>query len=221
VDIVFFPLAQDDNKLKDLDILFVEGSVSSEHDESLLVKGREVSKVLVAIGSCACYGGVQAQENDRASLDEMLMAVYGTTKMPFKVMKAKPLSDVVKVDYELPGCPVDRKQFVYALTFLLNGVKPFFPKVPVCHECKLNENECLLLKGIPCLGPITQAGCGAPCPAKGIGCVGCRGNCDAPNFPEMIGTLEKMGLKLKDAEDLIRIFRGKQAFEGLSKGGDE
>ncbi|SMO52886.1 NADH ubiquinone oxidoreductase, subunit [Balnearium lithotrophicum] len=124
VDFSFFPLAKDSNSIKNLDILFVEGSVSSELDEELVKKGRENSKLLVAIGSCACYGGVQAQRNDEVSLEEMIREVYGEKGVPIKVFKAKPLREVVKVDYELPGCPLDKKQFIYAVSFLLNGIRP-------------------------------------------------------------------------------------------------
>jgi sulfhydrogenase subunit delta len=213
VEIVYFPLAQDENAFSEFDILFVEGSVTSQEDEEKVKEGRERAKLLVAIGSCACYGGVQAQKNDEASLEEMLLAVYGRKELFLKVQKPRAVSEVVKVDYELPGCPVDKRQFVYAVSFLLNGVKPFFPKIPVCHECKLSENECLTLRGIPCQGPVTLAGCGAPCPSAGVGCQGCRGNCDAPNFAEMVEVLQKNGLSKQDAIKFLKVFRGYQSKE--------
>jgi sulfhydrogenase subunit delta len=208
VEIAYFPLAQDRNELGNFDLLFVEGSVSSQKDLETLKRARESTKLLVAIGSCACYGGVQAQRNDEASLEEMLREVYGRVNLPVKPMKAKALKEVVQVDYELPGCPIDGRQFVYTVSSLLLGVKPFFPKLPVCHECKLAENECLLLKGKLCQGPVTYAGCGAPCTSTGVGCQGCRGDCDFPNYGEMLSLLRERGLSEEDALKFLKLFRG-------------
>ncbi len=213
VEFSYFPLIQDANVDGSFDLVLVEGSVSTRKEEEKLREFRDKTKLLVAIGSCACYGGVQAQRNDETSLEELLRAVYGTQKPPFEVSKPKAVSQVVKVDYELPGCPVDRKQFVYAVSFLVNGVKPFFPKIPVCHECKLSENECLLLKGMPCQGPVTYAGCGAPCTLKKVGCQGCRGNCDFPNFDEILSIFRKQGIKTVDAVNALKVFRGIQSDE--------
>ncbi|ADU96457.1 NADH ubiquinone oxidoreductase 20 kDa subunit [Thermovibrio ammonificans HB-1] len=208
-ELAFFPLAKDDHTVPELDLALVEGSVSTELDEEKVKEVRKKSKVVVAVGSCACYGGVQAQRNDEASLKEMLETVYGGEKLFLKVFKPRPVSEVVRVDYELPGCPLDKRQFIYTVASLLNGVKPFFPKIPVCHECKLSETECLTLKGIPCQGPVSFAGCGAPCTASGIGCQGCRGNCDFPNFDEMVKLLTERGLKRSDALKFLKVFRGK------------
>ncbi len=213
VEFSYFPLIQDANVDDSFDLVLVEGSVSTKEEEEKLREFRSKTKLLVAIGSCACYGGVQAQRNDEASLEELLKAVYGTEKLPFEVSKPKAVSQVVEVDYELPGCPVDRKQFVYAVSFLVNGVKPFFPKIPVCHECKLSENGCLLLKGIPCQGPVTYAGCGAPCTAQKVGCQGCRGNCDFPNFEEILSIFREQGIETVDAVNALKVFRGIQSDE--------
>ncbi len=216
VEFSFFPLAKDRNSLDDIDVLFVEGSVSTELDEERLREARKSSKLLVAVGSCACYGGVQAQRNDEVSLEEMVREVYGKRGVPIKVFKARPVKDVVSVDYELPGCPLDRRQFVYTVSFLLNGVKPFFPRIPVCHECKLSENECLLLRGIPCLGAVTQAGCGTPCTERGVGCQGCRGSCEFPNYEEMLSLLKDCGLKEKDAVNFVKVFGGTEVQREIS-----
>ncbi len=208
VDFSLFPLAKDGEFEGELDLLFVEGSVSTSLDKERLLDLRQRSRVLVAVGSCACYGGVQAQRNDEADLDEMVKEVYGRWEPPLELLKPSPLSDFVKVDYFLPGCPVDKRQFLYTVASLLNGVKPFFPKLPVCHECKLSENQCLLLKGIPCQGPVSYAGCGAPCTGKGVGCQGCRGDCDFPNHREMVSLLTERGLSYGDAVKFLKVFRG-------------
>ena len=209
VEFVYFPLAQDVNEFSDFDILFVEGSVSTNLDREKLIKGRERAKILVAVGTCACYGGVQSQRNDEASLEEMLRTVYGNVKLDVEVFKPVPLREVVEVDYELPGCPLDKRQFVYTVASLLNGVEPFFPKIPVCHECKLSETDCLLLKGVPCQGPVSFSGCGAPCTSAGVGCQGCRGNCDFPNFDELLSIYREIGLPFDDSVRFLKVFRGK------------
>ncbi|WP_457678931.1 NADH-quinone oxidoreductase subunit B family protein [Thermovibrio sp.] len=208
VEFALFPLAKDGEYEGKIDILFVEGSVSTTLDREKVLKLRERAELLVAVGTCACFGGVQAQRNDEAPLEEMVREVYGKWELPFKPLKPAPVSQYVKVDYFLPGCPLDKRQFVYTVASLLNGVKPFFPNLPVCHECKLSENECLLLKGIPCQGPVSSAGCGAPCTAQMVGCQGCRGDCDFPNFKEMFSLLKETGLSASDAEKFLKLFRG-------------
>ncbi|WP_297445859.1 NADH:ubiquinone oxidoreductase [Desulfurobacterium sp.] len=220
-EIKYFPIGSSANTLdEELDVLFVEGSVSSSLDEEMVKKGREKAKILVAIGTCACFGGIQANNND-VPLEELLETVYGTTDMPFEITHARPVEEVVKVDYSLPGCPVDGKQFVYAAAFLLNGVKPFFPKMAVCYECKLSETECRTLQGLFCLGPITAAGCGAPCTSKGLGCQGCRGDHDAPNYRKMVEVLSARGLKGKDLINFMKVFRGNYLKEKLKDAGVE
>ena len=221
VEFAYFPLAQDVNDFSDFDILFVEGSVSTSLDREKLIEGRKRAKILVAVGTCACYGGVQSQRNDEASLEEMMEAVYGDRRPEIEVFKPMPLKEVVEVDYELPGCPLDKRQFVYTVASLLNGVEPFFPKIPVCHECKLSENDCLLLRGIPCQGPVTFSGCGAPCTSAGVGCQGCRGNCDFPNFEEMVSIYKGMGLSFNDSLRFLKVFRGKTLPEIRERIADE
>ncbi|WP_456455070.1 NADH-quinone oxidoreductase subunit B family protein [Thermovibrio sp.] len=206
-DISFFPLVKDGGLTDRLDIVFVEGSVSTDKDEKLLKEIRRNTEILVAMGTCACFGGVQAQRNDEVSLEEMLEEVYSAKELPVKVFKPKPLSEVVPVDYQLPGCPIDKREFIYTVSALLNGVKPFFPSFPVCHECKLEENECLLLEGFFCQGPITSAGCGAPCTSQKVGCHGCRGDFDFPNYRELY-LLASDKLSFKDFVNSLKIFRG-------------
>ena len=220
-EIKYFPIGSSANTLdEELDVLFVEGSVSTELDEKMVKEGREAAKVLVAIGTCASFGGVQANNND-VPVEELLEAIYGTSEMPFEITRARPLDEVVKVDYKLPGCPVEGKQFVQAAAFLLNGVRPFFPKMAVCYECKLSETECRTLQGLWCLGPITNAGCGAPCTSKGLGCQGCRGDHDDSNYMEMVEVLTERGLKGKDLVNFMKTFRGNYLKKKLKDAGVE
>ncbi len=70
-----------------------------------------------------------------------------------------PIADHVRVDFELRGCPIDKRQLVELISALLAGRKPGIPAHSVCYECKLRSNTCVMVAhGTPCLGPVTQAG---------------------------------------------------------------
>ncbi len=217
VEIKYFPLDSSDNTLDtEFDIMFIEGSVSTDHDLELLKIARERSKILVAVGTCACFGGVQSSKNAESTLEEMLKAVYGD-KVPkiVKPLKPKPLKEYVKVDYELPGCPVSGKDFVLAVQFLLNNLDPFLPKMAVCYECKQSETPCRLKGGNMCLGSISNAGCGAPCTYYGLGCYGCRGDHEDPNYKELVELFRQKGYSDRDIYNFVKVFRGNYVKEKL------
>ncbi len=178
---------------EDYAIAFVEGSITRESDEERLKKIREQAAVLVALGACAHIGGVNAIKN-LAPLDEVRKYVYGDKAEWYATYAARPLSAVVKVDAFIPGCPIDREEFIRVVTAMLLGKKPPIPDYPLCVECKLKENVCVFHKGGFCLGPITRAGCGAICPTYGDGCEGCRGNISNPNRDSMKTVLAEHGL---------------------------
>jgi sulfhydrogenase subunit delta len=161
----------------DLDVAFVEGAVLSKKDEDALRRIRKRSKLLVAIGTCAVWGGVAAMDRgmDRESL---LRDVYGETGPEFDSTPARALHEVVDVDLQITGCPIEPQELIAGITSLLNGDRPLPIMTPVCAECKMKENKCLLVEGgLPCLGPLTAGGCGARCPSLGIPCIACRGPC--------------------------------------------
>ena len=210
VELAYFPMGSSNNSLEgEFDIMFIEGSVSTDHDLEMLKLAREKSKILVAVGTCACFGGVQSSKNAEASLDEMLRYVYGD-KIPkiVKALKAKPLKDYVKVDYELPGCPVSGKEFALAVQYLLNRLDPFLPKMAVCYECKQSQTPCRLKGGNMCVGSISNAGCGAPCTSKGTGCYGCRGDHEDPNYKELVNLFRQKGYGDRDIYNFVKVFRG-------------
>lgn len=178
---------------EDYAIAFVEGSITRESDEERLKKIREQAAVLVALGACAHIGGVNAIKN-LAPLDEVRKYVYGDKAEWYATYAARPLSAVVKVDAFIPGCPIDREEFIRVVKAALLGKKPPIPDYPLCVECKLKENVCVFHKGGFCLGPITRAGCGAICPTYGDGCEGCRGNISNPNRDSMKTVLAEHGL---------------------------
>ncbi|WP_020524725.1 NADH-quinone oxidoreductase subunit B family protein [Catelliglobosispora koreensis] len=156
------------------DISLVEGSVTTPLDVERIRQVRADSKQLITIGACATAGGIQALRNF-ADVDEFRSIVYARPEFIDTLAESTPIAAVVPVDYELRGCPIDRGQLLETLSALLNGRRPRGPLHSVCFECKTRGTTCVLVKGTPCLGPATQAGCGALCPAYGRGCYGCFG----------------------------------------------
>jgi len=202
VEIVNFREASSERHDDD-EIAFVEGSITTNHDIERVKGIRERAKILVAFGACACTGGINAIKNTMP-LEEVRRYVYGEKWKCFDTIPTKPVSAVVAVDYELPGCPPNKREFLELVKCLLMG-KPFrLPNYPVCVECKLKENLCVFEKGMVCLGPITRAGCEAACPSRGNYCMGCRGLVDNPNVDSHREVLEKYGLTV---EQILREFR--------------
>lgn len=158
----------------DIDIGFVDGAVSTPHDEEEVRHLRECCRTLVAIGACACLGGINTLKNHQPP-EAYRTYVYGHRHEWFATTDARPVSAVVKVDYELPGCPMIREEFLRLVKSVL-ARRPFrLPTYPVCVECKKAGNLCLYERGEICLGPITRAGCAAICPSYGARCEACRG----------------------------------------------
>ncbi len=211
VEIVQFREAMSE-KGEDYAIAFVEGSCSRQSDEARLMKIREQADVLVALGACAHLGGVNTIRN-RQDLTDVRKFVYQDKYDWYETYPARPISAVVDVDYYIPGCPIDREEFIQVVRQLLQGRAPQLPEFPVCVECKLKENVCLFLRGKTCLGPITRAGCDAICPTYGSACEGCRGLNPEPNIPALREVLEEHGLSMADTEAMMTLFLTYQMME--------
>ena len=194
----------------ELDIALVEGSVSTKTDLEKLKKIRERSKMLIAIGDCAIGGCVQAMRNGQMSMAERMRKVYGVDEDYYDVLEPKGLSSYVKVDLEIPGCPIEKDEILHAITSLLHGDMPEEIDYPVCVECKLNGYPCVLVeKGMPCLGPLITAGCNARCPGLGLDCIGCRG--PIPNEANVAAELKVLLEKGYDEQYIynrLRFFGG-------------
>ncbi|HSB79135.1 MAG TPA: NADH:ubiquinone oxidoreductase [Candidatus Methylomirabilis sp.] len=190
---------------EDYAVAFVEGSITRPSDEDRLKGIRDKAAVLVALGACAHLGGVNAMKN-LSPLDDVRRYVYGDRADWYPTYAARPISAVVPVDAVIPGCPIDRHEFLGAVTALLLGKKPPIPDYPMCVECKLKENVCLFDKGGVCAGPVTRAGCGAICPTYGDGCEGCRGAVSNPNRDSMQSVLTAHGLTVQDCQARMTMF---------------
>jgi coenzyme F420-reducing hydrogenase gamma subunit len=178
---------------EDYAVAFIEGSITRESDEARVKAIRDQAAVLVALGACAHIGGINAIKN-LSPLDDVRKYVYGDKAQWYATYAARPISAVVKVDAFIPGCPIDREEFINVVKAVLLGKKPPIPDYPMCVECKLKENVCMFDKGGTCAGPVTRAGCGAICPTYGDGCEGCRGLISNPNGDSMKNVLAEHGL---------------------------
>jgi coenzyme F420-reducing hydrogenase gamma subunit len=188
------------------DISLVEGSITTESDRARIRTIREQSRVLVTIGACASAGGIQALRN-LSDVEEFRRIVYPRPEYVQTLSTSAPISAHVSVDHELRGCPIDRHQLLELLTALLAGRRPEIAVHSVCQECKLRGTSCVLVaRGIACLGPITQAGCGAICPAYGRGCYGCFGPMPGANAAALEPALRATGLTQTELDRLGRTY---------------
>jgi coenzyme F420-reducing hydrogenase gamma subunit len=204
------------------DVSLVEGSVTTPHDAERIQEVRRVSKYLVAIGACATAGGIQALRNF-TSVDEYAKVVYAHPEYLSTLESSTPISDHVPVDYELRGCPIDRGQLLEVITALLHKRRPDIRSSSVCLQCKRRGNVCVMVaKGVGCLGPVTNSGCGAICPSFGRGCYGCFGPMETPNTPSLSAALKAGGM---DDTGVMRVFRTfnatAPAFEAASRAHDK
>jgi coenzyme F420-reducing hydrogenase gamma subunit len=212
VEIVNFREASSD-RAWDIDIGFVDGAVTTPSDEEELRRLRDACRILVAIGACACLGGVNTLKH-RHDREEARRYVYGRDWPHFPTADARPLSAVVKVDFELPGCPMVKEEFLRFVRCILLG-RPFkLPAYPVCVECKQHGVLCLYEKGELCLGPVTRAGCQAICPRYGARCDACRGIV-SPEALKALGrnVRTRYDVPLADVLDRLRTYGAHQSEE--------
>lgn len=197
IDLVAAPFFKEDNKEK-YDVALVGGLVADKNDIKKLEEYRKNSKILIALGACAVHANVPALKNfmNKSSVER---SAYESTKH-LESVKPSPISDHVKVDFFIPGCPPNSDEIVKYIKDLLLGKKLVENKKPVCFECNLKENYCLLYQDKECMGPLTRAGCDALCPTVNKECTGCRGPLDDCNIKEIKKIFKDKGL---DADVII------------------
>ena len=204
VDIAYFREATSRILDGPYDLTLVEGSITTAADAERIQEVRAQTRTLVTIGACATSGGVQALRNF-VDVEAFRRAVYAKPEYVATLATSTPIRDHVPVDFELRGCPIDRRQLLEVLGAFLDHRRPDIPTESVCGECKRSGNVCVMVaRGVPCLGPVTQTGCGAICPRYDRGCYGCFGPQDHPNTPALLVQLEVLGM---GAEARQRVFR--------------
>ena len=220
-DIQSFLMAKSDNIDGELDVALVEGSVTTEREIEELKDIRKRAKVVVAIGLCATVGGLQARFVDQKEWRDNFKKVYGDVEMTHtQPVQSKPIDAYIEVDYYLPGCPIGKEQFLNFFTRLLRGNPPEKSQNPVCVTCKYNENECLLKKGILCLGPVTADGCGSVCINHNLPCVGCWGPLEVANRTSEFYLLQEKGYDVEEIKKKMANYSGTKIsgfFEKLGK----
>ncbi len=213
-DIESFLMAKSDNRNGELDVALVEGSVSTENEKEELLDIRKRSKVVVAIGNCACVGGIQAAFLDKKDWEKNFKKVYGATAFTHtKPAQSKPIDAYIRVDHYLPGCPIGKEQFLSTFARMVEGNPPELYRFPVCVECKWHENDCLLNKDIPCLGPLTLGGCGSVCPNHAIPCFGCWGPTEEANMTSEYRLLLEKGFDLEMIKKRMATYSGTRIAE--------
>jgi len=209
IEIANFPEASRSVTRGPYDLSLVEGSITTPHDAERIHKIRRSSKYLVTIGSCATAGGIQALRNF-TDVKEFVSIVYANPQYIETLSKSTPISDHVMVDFELRGCPINKFQLLELISAFLNGRKPNIPPYSVCMECKLRGIVCVMVsRGITCMGPVTQAGCGAICPSYNRGCYGCFGPKETPNTDSLSKWWKQKNMS---DDDIVRAFRGFNAY---------
>lgn len=190
------------------DVALVEGSVSTPHEAEKIKEIRSQARYLVALGTCATAGGIQALRNF-ANKDELAWMVYEHPNFLSALDTSTPLSEHVKVDLELWGCPINKYQALEVIAALLQNRRPNLPTHSVCLDCKRDGNLCVLVaNGVACLGPVTRTGCGALCPSKGRGCYGCFGPVPNADVDTMIPILKPIESYPNETYQLLRYFTG-------------
>jgi coenzyme F420-reducing hydrogenase gamma subunit len=213
VRIAYFPEATRAVARGPYDVSLVEGSVTTPEDEQRIRHVRSVSRTLVTIGACATSGGIQALRNS-ADVRDFTQAVYAHPEYISTLERSTPISAHITVDFQLRGCPIDRGQLLEVVAAFVQGRQPRIPTHSVCVECKRRGLACVAVaKGMPCLGPVTQAGCGALCPSFHRGCYGCFGPQDSANTSSLADRLRAAGMSSRQVQRLFSTYNvGSQAF---------
>ena len=210
-EVVEFPEASSSRSAGPYDVLLVEGAVSTPDQAAEIIELRRKAKLLVSIGACASYGGIQALRN-WSDHDAIRAAVYPHPEYVASLNAATPVSEHVKVDAELHGCPISPEQLREVLVSVAVGRRPQIREEAVCLECKRRGTVCVMVaEGISCLGPVTQSGCGALCPTFRRGCFGCFGPREQANTTSLARAFKTGGC---EDEEIARLFAGVTGWSG-------
>jgi coenzyme F420-reducing hydrogenase gamma subunit len=218
VEIAYFLEASRAEIAGPYDISLVEGSITTAHEAERIRQVRAQSRLLISIGACATAGGIQALKNLRP-LDELIKRVYAHPEFIDSLASSTPIQDHVQVDFELRGCPIDKHQLLEVLNASLNSRRPNIPTHSQCIECKLSGTVCVMVaRGEPCLGPVTQAGCGNVCPTCERGCFGCFGPKETPNTHALSARMRQLGMDERSLRHFYRLYTANApAFREQSK----
>lgn len=184
------------------DLALIEGAITESWQADELKRIRKCSTYLVPIGSCATNGGIPAIKNMTNEYD-VENRVYKDIA-PIHSMRTEPVHHYVQVDAMLRGCPAGERDLKELVSSLLLERVPRMVNNCVCVECKARYNTCILVaEGKPCMGPVTNGGCGAICPSNHRACYACWGPLPNANAPALARKFELIDLS---PEEIIRRF---------------
>lgn len=209
IEIAYFPEVSRAMLKGPYDIGLVEGSITTHPDAQRIQEVRRECNTLITLGACATAGGIQALRNWK-DVDEFVRVVYATPQFISTLKLSTPIAEHVPVDFELRGCPINKLQLIELITATIAGRKPNIPTYCVCMECKRKGNVCIAVtQDNPCMGPVTQAGCGALCPSYNRGCYGCFGPMESANTASLANHFHYLG---HPADYAVRAFRSFNAW---------
>ena len=212
VNIGDFRLAEELPDVDKYDIAIVEGTAITKEQKRRLKIIRKKSKILIALGACAILGGPQEIKDYRGNKSRLIRQIYPNIR-GIDNPNVKSVKEMIKVDLEIPGCPINKEEFFEIINKVIKGEIPKIEQKPVCEECPRKNNMCLLLLEKPCLGAISLAGCGAPCPKSNFPCDGCRGPRKGINLNAMKKALiVKARLNEKEINFILERFGSKNEF---------
>jgi sulfhydrogenase subunit delta len=215
IDLRAFPFIKEKNYDEEFDLVFMEGLVASANDLEVLKKVRSKTKILVALGACAHTGCIPAYR--KWTLKENYEHLLYKKDDIIKDEDPSPIENHVKVDFTIPGCPPDKHEILTFIKDVLKGKTPKTYNNPVCVECRRNNNDCLLIVGKPCMGPITAGGCHSICINGGFECWGCRGPSGDANYDAWIEILREQGHDDEFIKTRMKIFAGLKMEEDAFK----
>ncbi|MGA9523374.1 MAG: oxidoreductase [Myxococcaceae bacterium] len=205
IELAYFREATSADSRGPFDLSVVDGSISTPADLERIREVRRRSRYLVAIGACATAGGIQALRNF-ANVEAFKRVVYARPEYVQTLETSTALADNIPVDFELRGCPINKRQLLEVISAFLNGRPPAVSPHSVCVECKIRGNVCVMVTGTPCLGPVTHAGCGALCPTYQRGCYGCYGPMETPNTSSLSRWFASSGVTSIELSRWFRTF---------------
>ena len=245
LDIVYWPAVVDFKHdsltaRPDGDILvgFVEGSMRTNADIENAKLMRAKCQLIIAFGSCACYGNVHGLANQwdiQEAITRKFIEAESITNenpmepkehMPGFASKIVPLDEIIAVDVFMAGCPPKPEAIFSAVEFLLGQKPQPMSETAFCSDCSLNNENCLLEKGTLCFGPITSTGCTLKCTYDGNPCVGCLG--PAKSVSSRVGKLAQMTENLeqissgdkKNLYEFLTLFLNVPLMAGFDLAGD-
>lgn len=210
IDLVAAPMIKSKNDEGPYDICFVEGMVANDKDIENVKEWREQSKFLVAFGTCATHGNVPGIKVfcDEKKVENIVYGDNTEVLADCQRVKPTPIEKHVKVDYSISGCPPEEIEFLRMIQHFLMGMKPIIYNEPVCVECTLKENRCLLDGGEECLGPMIRGGCDALCPSINHACTGCHGPLEDANILQVLKLLENNGVSKELVKQRLQKYAG-------------